>query len=175
MSPSMKNSSPLISLVLLLLFAVTGRIDAQDISARELAVDSTLNVEYADSTLSKEYTVNMDMRGHEVNGVCVMEFRSANKVVGTFMSNFGAKIFDFAYNGKKTKILNLIKPMNRWYIRKVLKKDFNFIIMNLLAKKDTTEKNREMKVLPDGSISITNNKYKIKYLFSEIMTHETDE
>lgn len=214
----MRSSSPLISLVLLLIFAVAEQAYAQEINSGAMVADSTVTEEYADSTvtdeyadstisdeyadsvltdenadsaiieesadsflsednadsaLTKEYTVNLNVRGHEMSGISIFEFRTEKEVVGTLMSNFGAKIFDFVYDGRKTKILNVMKPINRWYIRKVLKKDFNFIITNLPAKRDKTEKQREMRVLPDGSISITNHKFKIKYLFSEISENET--
>lgn len=111
-----------------------------------------------------EYHIKIDARGNEITGLCIMNVYTDNSIKGTIINEFGTKIFDFSYSSKKkAKIENVIAPINKWYIRRVLKGDIAFILSNLRQSSDVVEKKRSFTVQPNGDISVSNNKYKIYY------------
>ncbi len=147
----MRNSLRLISLLLLF-----------------LAARPCLAQEASDSVVSKEYNLLMQVKGNEISNICVMKTEPDGSIVGTVVSQFGIKAFDFTYNQGKAQVLNLIAMLDKWYIRKVLRKDLTFILQNLPEGKDVVKKKRKMTFLPNGDIDVVNEKYKIRYLFSRI-------
>ena len=90
---------------------------AQDLPQNVLMNCDT--VEYA------EYNVTMKFRGREFTGICVMERTGKAVIKGTIMSELGAKILDFTHCGGKTEVFNVIGPLDRWFIRRRLRKDFS--------------------------------------------------
>lgn len=117
---------------------------------------------------SWEYQLLINARGNDVTGLCLMNVLQDSTIVGTIVNEFGAKIFDFTYSKGKTKIMNVIGPINKWYIRRVLKKDFSFILPNLRQSHDVIEKKRKLTVQPNGDVSVSNDKYKIYYVFTKM-------
>ena len=89
---------------------------------------------------------------------------------GTIINELGIKIFDFTFRKKKMYILNVISPLNKWYIRKVLKKDFYYILSNIenTDKINKREKKRITIQINDGEITAINHRYKINYIFTPI-------
>ena len=85
-----------------------------------------------------QYGMVMTARGHEVTGICVIESGQGGSLVGSVVNEFGVKAFDFIYDKGKTKVLNVIKPLNKWYIRRVLRRDLNNILPEVSGKKELT-------------------------------------
>lgn len=85
-----------------------------------------------------QYGMVMTARGHEVTGICVIESGQGGSFVGSVVNEFGVKAFDFIYDKGKTKVLNVIKPLNKWYIRRVLRRDLNNILPEVSGKKELT-------------------------------------
>lgn len=75
-----------------------------------------------DSTQCEEYNLRMQFRGHEITGICVINKTNDSNLVGTVINEFGMKAFDFVYSNGKIKLINIISFLDKWYIRKVLKK-----------------------------------------------------
>ena len=124
---------------------------------------------------SRQYNLLMQIRGQEMTSICMMELADGQNIVGTVMNEFGVKAFDFTFNGKKAKICNVVGPLNKWYIRKILKADFSFILSNIRQGSDVTKKKRKLTFLPDGEIQFTNDRYNIHYTFTPLNSeHETD-
>ncbi len=124
--------------------------------------------------MAQEYNLLMQVRGQEITGICVMNTSPENEVVGTVINEFGVKAFDFTYADGKTKVLNVVAMLDKWYIRKVLKKDLTFILSNMPEGKDTVKKKRRISFLPDGSIDMMNSRFNIHYTFTPIKSNETD-
>ena len=86
-----------------------------------------------DSIVSQEYDLLIKFRGQEMTAICVLEFHQG--IVGTVVNHFGVKVFDFIYpdsgEKKKLRLFNVIKPLNKWYIRRVLRRDLTFILSNI--------------------------------------------
>lgn len=124
--------------------------------------------------MAQEYNLLMQVRGQEITGICVINTTPENEVVGTVVSEFGVKAFDFTYANGKAKVLNVIAMLDKWYIRKVLRKDLAFILENLPQGQDTVKKKRSISFLPNGDIEMKNERFNIRYTFSP-MNHETDQ
>jgi hypothetical protein len=120
----------------------------------------------ADTAVTYEYNLLMNVRGREVTGLCVMSVSPDNNVLGTVINEFGVKLLDFTHEAGKTKVLNVIKMLDKWYIRKVLRKDLNFFLLNRASTKGVNEKKRSLEISNDGDIIIRNQRFRITYTFS---------
>ena len=87
--------------------------------------------ERVDTICERTYNLCMQTRGYEITGICVMNISSNGDIVGTIVNEFGIKAFDFIYNQKKVKILNVISPLDKWFIRNILRRDFRYILSDL--------------------------------------------
>lgn len=121
---------------------------------------------------SREYSMEMSARGHELSAICMMETGADGNTVGTIVNEFGVKAFDFTFDGNKAKVLNVMGPLNKWYIRKVLRKDFSFLLRHLPAGKDATEGKRQLTFSPNGDISLVNGKFNISYTFTPMKSEQ---
>lgn len=121
---------------------------------------------FAQDAVSREYNLLMQIRGREITAICVMEMQSDSSIVGTVVNEFGVKAFDFTFDGEKSNVFNVVGPLDKWYIRKVLRGDFTFILSNINSGRDAVKKKRRMTHLPNGDISVSNDRYKIHYTFT---------
>ena len=97
------------------------------------------------------------------------------QTAGTIVNEFGVKAFDFIIDNGKVRIFNVIKPLNRWYIRKVLRKDFGFAFQHIREGKDISVVKRMITFRENGYIAIENDRHKIRYVFTPITaSNETD-
>ena len=80
-----------------------------------------------DTVERAEYNVTIKFRGRVTTGICVMERTGKAVVKGTIMNEFGTKILDFTHCGGKTEVFNVIGPLDRWFIRRRLRRDFTAI------------------------------------------------
>ena len=128
------------------------------------------------ATESKEYNLLMEVRGQEITAICMMNIEDDGSVVGTVVNEMGVKAFDFTYANGKAKVINVLGPLNKWYIRKVLRKDFSFILSNISKNQNVVWKKRSMTVSPNGDIIIKNDRFNISYTFTPMnANHETDQ
>jgi hypothetical protein len=123
----------------------------------------------------------MQARGHEFTGLCITSQEADGAIVGTLVSEMGMKAFDFTFANGKATVFNVIAPLDKWYIRKVLRGDFAFILSNIGKGKDADKKRRHLRIMPGGDIKVSNDRYKIDYTFTvsrDLQTltpdHETD-
>ena len=129
-----------------------------------------------DSIVGSEYTFFMQARGQEITGICMVSQSPDGQTTGTIVNEFGVKAFDFIIDNGKVRIINVIKPLNRWYIRKVLRKDFGFAFQHIRQGKDITVGKRRITFRENGDIAIDNDKHKIHYVFIPITaSNETDQ
>ena len=82
----------------------------------------------SDTLVRSEYSVLMRIGKREVTGICIMETEENGDVAGCLMNEFGVKAFDFTRSGGKTRIFNVMGPLDRWYVRRRLRKDFDHIL-----------------------------------------------
>jgi len=123
-----------------------------------------------------EYSVAMQARGNNVTAICFINIAPDGSLVGTLVNEFGLKVFDFTYSDQRAKVTHVMGPLNKWYIRKVLNKDFSFILSNLNKNENIVEKKRRLTILPNGDMFISNERFKICYTFSKTyIDDETDQ
>ena len=124
-------------------------------------------------SLCKEYNLRIFVRGQQITGICVMENREQGSVVGTVINEMGVKVFDFTFENGKARILNVIGPANRWFIRRALRKDFNFILAHLFEKEEIKTGRRKMWFEEDDICF--SGRHKIEYRFTPLKgQYETD-
>ena len=92
------------------------------------------------ATESREYNLLMEVRGQEITAICMMNFEDDGSIVGTVVNEMGVKAFDFTYANGKAKVINVLGPLNKWYIRMVLRKDFSFILSNIDGGQNVVQK-----------------------------------
>ncbi|MGN0281670.1 MAG: hypothetical protein ACI4B3_05140 [Prevotella sp.] len=101
------------------------------------------------------YTVSIEMNRGGITGIAVLNDDSVS-TVGSFINEFGIKAFDFCYDKRrrKVKLMNVMKMMDKWYVRKVLRHD----LLLLLEKREAGEPMR-----------LTNQRHHIIYIFEPLV------
>ena len=114
------------------------------------------------------YNLEMDLRGHSITGITVMQ-QEQEELRGTVVNQMGLKAFDFIYNDTKQKVElhNVIKMMNRWYIRRVLRRDLRFLFSHSSSAND---RNHAL-VITSDTVRLQNTRQNINYLFTPL-THD---
>lgn len=121
-----------------------------------LSVSSELfsQVQFPDKNGERaKYDVKIDIRKAYISGVCMM-MKDEGIVKASIVNEFGLSAVDFTYNPSKdkVKILNVMSKMDKWYIRRVLRKDLRNI----------------MHQLPQGIYTYENKKQHIIYTFNPL-------
>lgn len=115
---------------------------------------------YVDSVGSKmKYAATIEMPKGYVSGICVLVTEDG-VIKGSMFNEFGISSMDFVYRHgeKKVKFVNVIKMLDKWYIKRVLGRDMAHVVENLLS----------------GISTYRNEKYKIDYKFT-ILKDATEE
>lgn len=116
-----------------------------------------------------EYNMLIQFKNQEVTAICIMEVHEDQSVVGTVINEFGIKVFDFTYTNGKAEILNVLGPLNKWYIRRVIRGDFTFLLKNMPLHHDLKQKKRCIYFLNDNEIKCVNEKYNIMYTLTPMI------
>jgi len=123
--------------------------------------------------MAKQYNVVIDVRGKQITGICVIEMQTSGDLVGTVVNEFGVKAFDFTRRRGRVKLRNVFRPINKWYIKRVVRKDLEFLFDNLSTADSTVSKGRRhLQRGANGELTITNEKYKITYTLQEMQTKD---
>ena len=122
-------------------------------------------LEVTDSCASK-YSVNISFHGMTITGLCIVR-DYGDEVIGSVVNEFGIKAFDFVFNkdNGKTKLQNVIKMMNKWYIKKVISADLSTL---LCSKNSDKNMKRRTIINENGMLLLNNTKYNINYKFIPI-------
>ena len=99
------------------------------------------------------YSVQIDIKKAYISGICGMLFEEG-KLKASVVNEFGLSAMDFEYNPQKdkVKIINIIKKLDHWYIKRVLKRDLRILLHNL----------------EHGIYKHENAKYEITYIFQPL-------
>lgn len=105
------------------------------------------------------YTAYIEMPKAYLSGICIL-WHDGDVVKGSLFNEFGVTALDFTYYmyKEKVKLHDVMAQMNKWYIRRVLKKDLQQLMLQLQQGKTTYENQRQH----------------IKYQLTPI-AHETEE
>lgn len=99
------------------------------------------------------YSVQIDFGKAYLSGIGILACIDG-EVLGSVFNEFGVSALSFSYNPQKdkVKIISVIDKLNRWYIRRVIKRDMKKVIG----------------VLKEGGSTYTNQKYHITYTFQQL-------
>ena len=110
----------------------------------------------------QQYSVAIEARGAELTGICIVK-TDAEGSRGAIVNEFGFHALDFTLSAdrRKVKLLNVMERLDRWYIRKVVRKDLR--ILWGATQGGPQQGRRTIAVEEDGTVVLTNQKYKLKY------------
>lgn len=120
--------------------------------AQPISVQAQTTFPSAEGERAK-YAAYIEMPKAYVSGICVL-LQEDGLIKGSLFNEFGITALDFTYNPQRDKIKlhSVMKMMDKWYIRKVLKKDLRQV----------------MKTLKEGKTEYTNQRRHIVYRFHGI-------
>ncbi len=109
----------------------------------------------------------------DVTGISVIR-REENRLLGSVVNEFGLKAFDFVYDARRqrVKLLNVAAMLDKWYIRKVLKKDLRFLF-SCRTKRRAGSSRTLSTGDADGCITLENRRFGITYRFTPMMPADT--
>ena len=118
---------------------------------RRLLILSLLSISLC--TWGQRFSTFIETPRASISGICVL-VTDSSEVCGSLFNEFGITALDFTYNPERDKIKlhSVMKMMDKWYIRKVLKKDLRQV----------------MKALMKGESEYTNQRQHIVYRFHGI-------
>ena len=109
------------------------------------------NLVFPDSVGCKvRYSAMLEMKKGYLSGICILA-NDGEKINGCLFNEFGISAIDFVFfpQKKKVKLISVIKMIDKWYIKKILKKDLVQV----------------MEILSRGESEYSDNRYKIDYHF----------
>lgn len=150
-----KFSTSISSAALMLALALPSA--AHDCGADSTAAAPALACDTVCGTARYAASITMP-RGH-VSGVCMLH-RCGSEVRGCIFNEFGISAMEFVYTEgcRKVRLLGVVKMLDKWYIRRVLRRDLARAVANLLS----------------GRFGYTNVRRSITYKFTPIDSNATE-
>ncbi len=116
---------------------------------------------YPDSVGQKmRYEAMIEMDKGYLSGICILS-NEGKTVMGSLFNEFGISALDFSYNVEKDKIklINVVGFLNKWYIRRTLRKDLAILLHRL----------------QEGKNEYRNSRHNIHYKFIILPNHDIEE
>ena len=139
--------------------------------------------ELMDSVKKNDFRMTFTSPKATVTGIYIVK-QVDGEWRGTLINEFGLKVFDFACSPKKCTLMNVIPFLDKWYIKKTVAADIQFIISidnpcydigvqsNRHVIGDTLvvnyKKEKELRRFPDGAIQYKNYKRELTYSLRKI-------
>lgn len=103
------------------------------------------------------YNATIEMKKGYMSGICIL-LGDEGVVKGSLFNEFGISALDFIYqpDKRKVKLLSVIKMLDKWYIKRVLRQDLVQV----------------MERLQEGKGEYRDEKYKINYQFTLLEKQE---
>lgn len=101
----------------------------------------------------KQYSAYIEMPRGYVSGICIL-LREGQQIKGSIFNEFGISAIDFSYDVQrdKVKLYEVVKMLNRWYIKRVLRRDLRELIHQM----------------QQGNQEFTDSKHNISYKLSPL-------
>lgn len=115
----------------------------------------------------QQFAVNITARGAEVSGICIVK-TDAEGSRGAIVNEFGIHALDFTLTAdrRRVKLQNVMPLMDHWYIRRVVRSDLRCLFAATEAGR--LKGRRVISVADDGTVTLSNDKYKLKYSLRKI-------
>lgn len=97
------------------------------------------------------YDFSMSTPNTELSGLCILMY-SGNTIKASIVNEFGATFMDYSFNVRKSKIKlhYVFEKLDKWYIRRVLKRNLKKIMIAMRA----------------GENSYSDKRHKLNYTFT---------
>lgn len=97
------------------------------------------------------YNLQVEIRDSFLSGICIM-VNNDGIIASSIVNEFGISLMDFIYSEQKDKVklCNMIKPLDRWYIKRLLKRSLRGML----------------KAMKSGDTEYIDEKNRIKYVFT---------
>ena len=134
--------------------------------------------ELMDSTKINDFQIIISTPKADITGICILK-QINGEWKGTVINEFGLKAFDFVSTPEKCELINVLPFIDKWYIKKVIASDIQFIMeidnttYSIGTKSNrqlsqntlivTFKKGKELQRLPGGEIKYFNYKYNLIY------------
>lgn len=121
----------------------------------------------------QEYMVTISARGTELTGICIIR-TDEDGSRGTIMNEFGVNALDFTLSAdrKKVRLQHVVAMMDKWYVKRVVRKDLQYLFSATTSPQ--TKGRRTVVQTADGSITLENEKYKLKYSLKPINRQDNE-
>ena len=90
------------------------------------------------------YELIIEMPKAYLSGILIMVRKTDESIDASIVNEFGVSLLDFSYNEKrqKVKLHNVMKKLNKWYIKRVLRQDLKAILAMMSSGEGNTYRNR---------------------------------
>lgn len=80
----------------------------------------------------EKFSVYIEIRKAYISGICIL-LHEGLEIKGSIFNEFGVSAIDFSYSIKKDKVKlhHVFKPLNKWYIKRILRKNLLSLIHNM--------------------------------------------
>jgi hypothetical protein len=83
--------------------------------------------ELRDNIAKNEYRITISTQKANITGILIAK-QVDGKWKGTIINEFGIKVLDYESSSEKCKLFNVITFIDKWYIRKTIASDIQFIM-----------------------------------------------
>jgi hypothetical protein len=166
-----------------LVFCLFSCSSHKDIGKKTVTATSFWTAEILDTAARNDFQVIFSSSKANITGIFIAK-KINGEWRGSIVNEFGIKTLDFISTSKKTKVINVISFLDKWYIKNIIASDIQFVMeidnpdymsgvkANRNYVQDTLtifyKKIKELQRLPDGTIIYKNHKYKHIYSLKKI-------
>ena len=118
----------------------------------------------------QRYTFAMDTPGGSITGILILAGDGSDVTKGSIINEFGFSAIDFTYNTKKhkVKLLNVIKFLDKWRVRYVLRRDLSAIMQVINGEDAGPSRGYELTSTGD-TVVLRNTRRNITYTFAPLL------
>lgn len=115
---------------------------------------------------ARQYAMSLTFHQAGLTGICLLR-NDGDRILGCVVNEFGIKAFDFIYDKQKgrTKLTNVLKMLDKWYLKRVAAADFSCLLRGHNKRRHLR---RRTLVCEGGKVRLENRKYDITYTFEPI-------
>ena len=117
--------------------------------------------------------MTISARGAELTGICIIRTDEGGSK-GTIMNEFGVNALDFTLSAdrKKVRLQHVVAMMDKWYVKRVVRKDLQYLFSATMSPQ--TKGRRTVVRTAAGSVTLENEKYKLKYSLKPINRQDNE-
>ena len=94
--------------------------------------------------INRNYRVNIEIGKGYISGICAVQQRGEERILSV-VNEFGVSALPCRYDSRKPlRIVSILKPLDKFYIKRVLRQDLSEILPRLLGadKEEVKHKNK---------------------------------